>query len=417
MPLFSRPIRLGILANEFLDPAIGRMGGFGWAARSAADVFRERPELGVDPVFLTGEHYADEERETVVTQGTRLILKRRRWHENARALAREKLDLVLAVEYRTSYDPIFRAIPFTPLVIWVRDPRSPSDEEKVFSLRVPGRQSIRPAGIWRSHSRGLARVARWSRLFRRPVLLANKMAYLRAKNEATYGLPASDLVLPNPDVVDYRRDRGRQSERPRVVFLGRLDPIKRPWLFLELARRFTEVEFLMLGSNQQQGKAGAWQPAEIPSNVRMPGHVTGEEKLRMLESAWVLVNTSIHEESPVSVLEALASETPVLSFEDWGAIASRFGATIGQHPGTGMTGLDELARMLSRLLDDHDWRQSLGRKGRAWVMQEHSTERFIRCFADAGAATGRLVFQPDGLTARAGGAVAGPGTAGSRAQF
>jgi glycosyltransferase involved in cell wall biosynthesis len=395
MNLFSRRIRLGILANEFLDPSIGRMGGFGWAARSAANVFKDRPELGVDPVFLTGSHRGNRERRTVLTEGVRLVLKRRRWHENAITLARERLDLVLAIEYRPNYDPVFRAIPTVPIVTWVRDPHSPADEAKIFSLRIPGRESVQPAGIWRIHSRGLAKIAGWSKLFRRPVLLANKMAHLRAKNEATYGLPASDIVLPNPDIIDYRAEPGAKSEYPLVVFLGRLDPIKRPWLFLNLARRFPEVDFLMLGANQQRRKPGAWQPEDIPSNVQMPGHVGGAEKLRALESAWVLVNTSIHEESPVSVFEALACRTPVLTYEDWGGIADRFGASIGQHPGTGMTGLDPLARELRRLLEDHAWRQAPGRSGREWVTREHSTERFIRCFAEVCRATGRRVFRGD----------------------
>lgn len=390
MSLFSRPIKLGILANEFLDPSIGRVGGFGWAARTAADVFEANPELGVEPVFLSGEHRVDGERQTTVSNGTRLVLRRRGWRENYLALARERIDIILTIEYRPSYDALLWAQPTTPVIVWVRDPHTPADNAKIFSLRVPGGDGATPAGLWRVNSRRLSKIAGWSRLVRRPVLLANKMAYLRAKNQATYDLPPSDLVLPNPDVIDYKRETRPKGDRASVVFLGRLDPIKRPWLFIELARRIPDVEFLMLGTNHQAGRPGAWQPEDVPTNVRMLGHVSGREKVRLLERALVLVNTSIHEESPVSVLEALACQTPPVTYEDWGDIVQRFGTVIGQHPGDGVAGLDALESAVRRLLHDEETRRQLGATGRSWVMQEHNTERFIESFAHIVQLTGRF---------------------------
>ena len=86
---------------------------------------------------------------------------------------------------------------------------------------------------------------------------------------------------------------------PKLFFLARLDPYKRPWLFAELARHFPEVEFLFLGKAHHRGE-GAWEPNELPDNVKLMGHISGEQKTRILSSAWVLVNTSIHEGLAVS---------------------------------------------------------------------------------------------------------------------
>ena len=48
-------MKLGVIADEFFDRAMGRMGGFGWAARQLSRIFNDDPSQGVDVVFLSGE--------------------------------------------------------------------------------------------------------------------------------------------------------------------------------------------------------------------------------------------------------------------------------------------------------------------------------------------------------------------------
>ena len=131
-----------------------------------------------------------------------------------------------------------------------------------------------------------------------------------------------------------------KSEKPRVIFLARLDPIKRPWLFVELARFFPAVEFLMLGQPHFHGP-GSWEAGDLPPNVKLLGHVEGTRKHQLVSSAWVLVNTSIHEGLPTSFLEALARETPLLSFTNQEDVVSRFGIYVPGVAETGRTGLSE----------------------------------------------------------------------------
>src|SRR5205807_10440094 len=141
--------------------------------------------------------------------------------------------------------------------------------------------------------------------------------------ESTYQISGvACTFLPN--IVDIDAGEVIKNQQPRVIFLGRLDPIKRPWVFVELARRFPGVEFLMLGQSHFRGR-GSWVPRQLPENTKLLGHVDGEQKLHLLSSAWVLVNTSIHEALPTSFLEALACETPLLSCTNLEGIVSRFG--------------------------------------------------------------------------------------------
>jgi glycosyltransferase involved in cell wall biosynthesis len=381
--LFSRPITLGVVANEFLDadPSLGGAGGFGWASRQIAKVFSNRPHLGVRVVFLHVGVCATRNRDFVESDGTQVFLRQggRTWYRAPLVGYRERIDVLLSIDYRPTYDTWFWAMPRTPIMVWSRDPRTEEDVQRINSLRVPGQEAVDPQGIGKIDCTGLASVARRSKLLGRRVIVANKMPHLRHKTPETYGLPPSDYELPNPDVTDYSAPRARKSDRPRVVYLGRLDPIKRPWLFMELAKHFPEVDFLVMGQSHFAG-SGAWKPDALPDNVQLLGHVRGQEKIDLLASAWALVNTSIHEESPVSVLEALACETPVLSCTDWGEIATRFGVFVGRFDGSGMDAVPALASGLSRLLTNEGERRDLGRLGAEWVRRHHNTDRFVGAF-------------------------------------
>jgi len=376
----STNLKIGILANEFLDPDIGRMGGFGWAARNAGRVFKRHPQI--DIVYLSAQLNHLQERETPIrTNGIPLHLVHGQKVVNAIRLFQERIDLLLTIDYRPNYNPVLDALPFTPIVTWVRDPRPPEDVEKMMSLRIPGKEDLKPDGIHNNETIRLAEYTRRAWPFNNTVLLANKMPHMKAKNTSVYGVPPSDYVLPNPSVIDYSSVQVEKADTPTVVFLGRLDPIKRPWLFVELGRHFPQTDFYMMGQNHFEGERG-WRPNNIPDNVHLTGHLSGADKYRLLSRAWVLVNTSIHEESPVSVLEALAYETPVLSYEDWGRLVERHGITIGQHRGTGMDGMPDLVDAQDRLLTDHKKRIALGKAGRSYVEQQHNDQQFLAGFSE-----------------------------------
>jgi glycosyltransferase involved in cell wall biosynthesis len=182
-----------------------------------------------------------------------------------------------------------------------------------------------------------------------------------------------------PNIIDLNPGEVSKSAHPRVVFLGRLDPIKRPWLFVKLAEQFPEVEFLFMGQSHFKGE-GAWRPVDLPANVRLLGHVDGEEKLKTLASAWVLVNTSIHESLAVSFLEALACETPIISCQNPEDVVSRFGIYVGRWDGDGLDALPQFGEALKRLLQDTATRLRLGKEGRAWVTQTHSPAHFLSAY-------------------------------------
>ena len=376
----NKRIKLGVVANEFFDLSIGRMGGFGWATRQVAKCFNTDPDLGVDIVFLSGEFSAEASQSDTLVHETRLIPYQQNRFDYCRHIWAESLDLILGIDYRPSYRSLFRILPRTPIITWVRDPRPPEDVEKINTTRIPGQEHIKPKGLDPIDCTSMAKVVKYSKWLRRPVLFATPASFLADKVLGTYGVqPPEVAFLPN--IIDLEPGEVIKSERPRVVFLARLDPYKRPWLFVELARHFPEVEFLFLGKAHHQGE-GAWEHNSLPNNVRLMGHVDGEKKLELLSSAWVLVNTSIHEGLAVSFQEALKCETPILSCLNPENVVSRFGIYVGRWDGTGLEGMPKFVEGLTRLLEDKELRTRLGKEGRQWVTKTHNKSQFLEAFND-----------------------------------
>lgn len=376
----SNPLRVGIVANEFFEPKIGRVGGFGWAAKNVAQLLKKHPYCNVDVSFLTTSSLENLSQKNLVVDGVPIITVNGNRFQKMLQMIQTNIDILLTIDYRSNYRGVFNILPFTPIITWVRDPRTMADIKKVNSLMIPGKD-VKPAGICALETQNLEAYKKRPFPLKNHVTLANKMPHMKETNEEVYSIPSSDWVLPNPNVVDYPNVKINKAKKPTIVYIGRLDPIKRPWLFVDLARQIPEANFLMLGKNHFEEEDG-WTIDSIPENLELLGHVTGEDKYEILSSAWIFVNTSIHEESPVSVLEALAYETPLVCFEDWGGMVSRYGISIGQRPGNGLDGLPNLIDAVRQLLINEELRTEYGKKGRAYVEKVHNDEAFLTTFRD-----------------------------------
>ncbi len=374
---YSR-INLGIVTNELFMPELGRMGGFGWAVRQVSQCFMQDPSLGVDVSIVMGEWLTKGLYGPNVIHASPVIWREKRICACLAQLRRRCFDVLLAIDYRPNYRLFFFGLPRTPLLIWIRDPWDKDDVYRIRTLRIPGAEDQIPQGTVPPQTTSLSQVLRISKLMRRPLRFAVTSRHLVEKISGCYGVDVKAVdILPN--IISLQPPNSQKSQDPLVVFLARLDPTKRPWIFAELGRRFPNVQFLFLGQRHFHG-AGAWNDIVLPPNVLNLGHVDEGEKVRLLSSAWILVNTSIHEGLPVSFLEAMACETPIVSSVNPDGLVSRFGIYVGDWPGTGMDSLPAFENALQRLLGDEALRRRLGREGRAWVNRIHNRNEFLNAF-------------------------------------
>jgi len=374
---------MAVIADEFFDVKIGRMGGFGWACKQLARLFTEHPELGVDIVFLSSELRGDSQHKEAIVHNTKLLLKQDSRLTNFLNIRREKFDLMLCVDYNPHNRFFLRALPRTPVIVWSRDPRTKADYERLRSLRSPGEPDKEPDGV-----AGLVidctsygGVISLSKIVSRPCLVATTCQFLVPKAREVLGLPPQYPVHQLPNIIDVAPSPITKSIRPRFGFLGRLDPVKRPWLFFQLAQKFPQAEFVAMGQPHFQ-QAQDWTPKDLPPNLKLTGHIDGSEKSEMLSSCWALINTSIHEGLAVSLLEALHCETPLIGSVDPEGIVSRFGKFVGSFGGSGSDSLPAFEAAVADVLENRQTYVDRARAGRDWVAVTHSKLTFLKAFDD-----------------------------------
>lgn len=190
--------------------------------------------------------------------------------------------------------------------------------------------------------------------------------FLVPKVQALYGIEETPGFLPNP--VPEPEKLGEKAEKPTVCFLARWDPQKRVEHFFRLAKEYPNVEFICLGKCHDEGKDAEFRKryGAIP-NLTLTGFVSEREKSVILSKSWALVNTSIREALPVSFLEALAHETPIISGENPDELTSSYGLHIKG---------DEYSKGIDWLIESDEWRKR-GKEGKKQVSNVYEMDHVV----------------------------------------
>ena len=179
-------------------------------------------------------------------------------------------------------------------------------------------------------------------------------------------------IFTLPNIIDVQSGPMRKSASPTVVFLGRLDPYKRPWIAVELARRFPEVTFLFLGQTHFRG-AGSWTPSRPSPERQAPRPYRWRRErgdpLRGLGTREHLDPRRLGRELPRG--PRVEDPDPELPGPGGRRVAvRRLRGPLGRNGPRGASGLRRAALRL--LLDDTALRERLGDEGRQWVAATHS---------------------------------------------
>lgn len=196
-------------------------------------------------------------------------------------------------------------------------------------------------------------------------------------------------VIPNGIELDrYTPDpRGRRSERPSILFLGRLKKYKRVDLVLQalarLVSRGIDAE-LRIGGDGDQLPALRAEAARLglESHVRFLGFITDDQKLEQLRHAWLHVLTSPKEGWGIANLEAAACATPTIASDAPGLRESVVDGETGLLVPHG--DVEALTEAIEALLVDHPRRRQMGENARrfaerfSWEASSRAVEQLLR---------------------------------------
>jgi len=190
-------------------------------------------------------------------------------------------------------------------------------------------------------------------------------------------LPMPVLTPPGP----FNPPSPPPSGGARVLWVGRISPEKRPELFLELARSCPELQFDLVGPDDNGPCAArVLAGARALENLTVHGAIAREKVYDFYRAAACLCSTSLFEGFPNTFLEAWSQGVPVVStFDPDGLITKReLGAAAADVPG--------LARALRELLSSRDRWSQASQRARAYFVDNHTIEsampRFERIFLE-----------------------------------
>jgi glycosyltransferase involved in cell wall biosynthesis len=389
------------VVQEFFDPGLGGIGGFGATARLLVDALEghagERP-LVIMPMDL-GLVTRPELRRVDGTDVLLLpALPRLLRHplRLARLLDELAPAVLISIDHFPRHEYALWAAPRVPLVIHLGDPRGTRDWQRIATVDLEPRSHGRAR--WRAlvdlgaqHRASYRRLRRWSRWLARPLVIATGARCLVARARDKFGEPGLEAhFVPTPLPAPEPGDRA-PAPRPTLLVLGRVAAQKRPWIVYALARRLPGVAFVVAGPEQPPGlvepelaRLGA------PPNLTRIGLALGPAKEALLDQCWALLNTSVHEGMPVSFLEAFRHARPVVSCVDPDGVVTRFGYPVGEVLGNGMEerDLDAFEQAIRTCLADDEGRRRRGQAARAFVAEVYSPDRFRERFRAMLAAEG-----------------------------
>lgn len=191
------------------------------------------------------------------------------------------------------------------------------------------------------------------------------------KNELVkMGIPAGNIFIIHNGVSNYLYpDFTKKTTTPMVLIYGRVKKYKCPHLIFYAMKR---VSLEIPGTRLVVVGEGDYLPHLIHlskklelSNVDFLGFVHEEEKRELLQSAWLVVNTSLKEGWSITVTEANACGTPVIASNSPGlrdSVADGKTGFLVEHGN-----INQLSATIIKVLKDKELRDFLSHNAIEWA--------------------------------------------------
>lgn len=184
-----------------------------------------------------------------------------------------------------------------------------------------------------------------------------------------------NIFHPQQDYPNLFTDLGIDS--PVFLFVGSFQPRKNPDDVVKVAKKVPEATFLMIGDGECYSDIQAM--SKNVDNVVLTGQVPKHMLPQIYAHSTAFIFPTIREGCANVVLEAMASELPVLGYESTSmpeiVTDGKSGFLVEPHNS------EQLAKQAIRLLNKEDCR-SMGHAGRNHIVNNHSFEVLADQYVD-----------------------------------
>lgn len=368
----ERPLKVGLIIDEYFGAADTAFGGYGFLARRLIAKYLPNENLQIDVLLGKSKNKIFAEKFVIEDEfATNLYrLPKRRWAAK-RWLKKQNYDIYLSIELTYNYVLECEPNPNKKLILWIQDPRPTYEWDEINTVKLFPETSYYNQDIYDT-------VHKWYKNGK--VKFVTQGLFLNQKAKDLYCLDENIAIeyLPNPIEIDYTFDFKSEKKENLIIFLGRLESVKRGWLFCEIAKRMPEYQFYILGQTfREKGKNSDImnQYYDIP-NLHFAGHVDGNLKNEYLKKAKILINTSIHEALPISFLEALSYGTLLVSNRNPEDLTSKFGIHVGDVLGDGFDKVDLYVNAVKQILSKSDYYNLIAKEAIEYIHKNHNISNF-----------------------------------------
>lgn len=187
---------------------------------------------------------------------------------------------------------------------------------------------------------------------------------------------------------------GRESQTPLILYVGRLQKYKSLHVLInaasEILKTFPSAKIVIAGEGEEKESLQNYAKLlGLDKKIIFKGRVTHEEKISLMQSAWVFVNPSFMEGWGITTIEANACGTPAVASHVPGLRDSV------RHNETGFLAkyesVPDFATKIMLLLTDDKLRRKMSKQSILWAENfswEKSADKFTLLFENKGKPTG-----------------------------
>lgn len=367
-----KKFKIALLINEYFGALGTGFGGYGFLARRLVAKYLNNNDIQVDVLLkTTSRNFGMFVRKHNVDGVNVYEIPKKEWFAK-RWLKNQDYDAYLSIETTFDLPVMVEPDKKKKLIFWIQDPRPLSDWDEINTVKLfPEPCYYDQAAYDRVHQ-----------LYKdNRIKFVSQGYFLNDKAKELYRLDNDVEItyLPNPIEIDEQFDVTSYTKKDMIIFLGRIESVKRGWLFCEIAKQCPEYDFYMLGQTFYDAERNSEiinQYKDVP-NLHFAGHVDGDLKNQYLKDAKILINTSIHEALPISFLEALSYGTLLVSNQNPENLTAKFGIDVGTVLGDGFESVELYVNAVRDIMQNDENRNKLALEAVEYIKQVHNMSRFI----------------------------------------